>query len=66
MPNLIIHSRGDEISPIGQGEKIFEMASEPKAFVELDGSHNEAIYASRDKYARELERFLDQHFPPKK
>jgi len=62
MPKLIIHSRNDEIAPIEQGKKIFELASKPKAFVELGGSHNEAIYISREDYMRGLEQYLDQYF----
>lgn len=37
-PTLIIHSRGDEITPFSHGQRLFEMAPEPKRFFELTGT----------------------------
>ena len=41
MPLLIIHGDADTIIPIRFGEKLFELAAEPKQFVRLNGAgHN--------------------------
>jgi len=57
-PKLIIHSRDDEIIPYKLGKKLFQVAASPKQFLELTGSHNEAMFTDRDKFASELKKFL--------
>jgi uncharacterized protein len=57
-PVLVIHSKDDEIVPFSQGKKLFEAANEPKMFVEIRGSHNDAFFASQDKYIGGLKEFL--------
>ena len=59
-PLLIIHSRGDEIIPFEQGERLFRRASEPKQFLELRGRHNDGFYVSRDEYLAALGAFLER------
>jgi fermentation-respiration switch protein FrsA (DUF1100 family) len=58
-PLLIIHSRGDEIIPFEQGERLFQLAGEPKQFLELRGRHNDGFYVSRDEYIQVMDAFLD-------
>ena len=58
-PLLIIHSRGDEIIPFEQGERLFQQASEPKQFLELRGRHNDGFYVSRDEYLVAIGAFLE-------
>lgn len=38
-PLLVMHGRFDGVVPVGQGEKIFELASEPKRLILFDGGH---------------------------
>ena len=57
-PVLIVHSRDDEIIPFGQGRKLFELASEPKHFLELRGGHNDGFLVSRRHYLDGLDNFL--------
>lgn len=42
-PVLFLHSAGDEIVPIEQGQRLFAAANEPKRFVTVHGGH---VYAS--------------------
>ena len=58
-PLLIIHSRGDEIIPFEQGERLFQQASEPKQFLELRGRHNDGFYVSKDEYLMAMGVFLE-------
>lgn len=58
-PLLVIHSRDDTIIPFHHGEKLFELAPEPKTFFELTGDHNEGFWMSGDTYTNALEKFLD-------
>ena len=58
-PLLIIHSRGDEIIPFEQGERLFQRASEPKQFLELRGRHNDGFYVSRKAYVQTMRAFLE-------
>lgn len=61
VPTLIVHSADDEIVPFAHGRKLFSVASEPKAFVELQGGHNDGFLVSRARYTEALGEFLDVH-----
>ena len=63
-PVLLVHSRGDEIVPYDQGERLFARANEPKQFLELSGGHNDGNHVSHDIYMQTLQRFLDGILPP--
>jgi len=58
-PVLFIHSRQDEIIPFSHGQKLFEVAKEPKQFLEIQGSHNEGFYISDQIYKKGILKFLD-------
>jgi fermentation-respiration switch protein FrsA (DUF1100 family) len=57
-PVLIVHGRDDEIIPFDQGRKLFELASEPKHFLELRGGHNNGFLVSGRRYLNGLNNFL--------
>jgi fermentation-respiration switch protein FrsA (DUF1100 family) len=63
VPTLVVHSADDEIVPFAHGRKLFSLASEPKAFVELQGGHNDGFFVSRVRYTEALGEFLDVHVP---
>ncbi len=62
-PTLVVHSADDEIVPFAHGRKLFSVASEPKAFVILQGGHNDGFFVSRARYTEALGEFLDVHVP---
>jgi fermentation-respiration switch protein FrsA (DUF1100 family) len=62
-PVLVIHSRNDEIIPFAHGRRLFEKASPPKQFIELEGGHNEGFIFSKDEWVRQLGGFLQQALP---
>lgn len=57
-PVLIVHSRDDEMIPFDHGQRLYAAAGEPKAFLELWGTHNEGFLASGAHYREGLEHFL--------
>lgn len=57
-PVLVLHSPEDEIIPFHQGEKVFESANEPKAFVEMRGDHNYGFILSQPEYEKALGAFI--------
>jgi fermentation-respiration switch protein FrsA (DUF1100 family) len=57
-PVLVIHSRDDEIIPYEHGNKLFEAAKEPKAFLEISGGHNEGFVLDEKRYREGIERFV--------
>ncbi len=59
-PKLFLHAVDDEIVPIEHGRKLFEAASEPKAFVELLGGHNTAHTADSARFYGSITAFLQQ------
>ena len=60
-PVLIVHARDDEIIPFAMGQKLFDAASEPKAFLAIDGDHNTAFFYDRDRYVAGLREFFREH-----
>jgi len=59
-PVLIVHSRNDEMISIEHGRKLFKAAKEPKKFLEIKGTHNEAIMEARKKYTEGLNSFMSK------
>ncbi len=64
-PVLIVHSRDDEIMPFSHGRRLFEMASEPKKFLEISGTHNEGFITSGKDYEKGLNAFILEHIEPR-
>jgi hypothetical protein len=62
-PILVIHSPDDEIIPYAQGCLLFEHAREPRAFLEIRGSHNTGFLDSGDVYLKGINDFLSRHLP---
>jgi len=60
-PVLIVHSRDDEIMPFSQGQRLFEMAKEPKKFLEITGTHNEGFITSGKHYEEGLNAFISDY-----
>ena len=60
-PVLIIHSREDEIMPFSHGRQLFEIAGEPKRFLEISGTHNEGFITSGRYYEEGLNAFILEH-----
>jgi fermentation-respiration switch protein FrsA (DUF1100 family) len=61
-PVLVIHSRDDEMIPYKCGEQLFEIAKEPKKFLEITGSHNEGFINSGRTYEEGLDMFISEYF----
>ena len=61
---LFIHSKNDEIIPFSMGEKNYELASEPKQFLTIYGSHNEGFIQSIDIYSERLLKFVNEVLSP--
>ena len=57
-PKLFLHARADEAIPFDLGRKLYERATEPKAFVELSGGHNDAYVVDSAAYFGALAAFL--------
>lgn len=59
-PKLFIHSRGDEVVPFHHGEKLFELAAEPKEFFQIQGSHNDGFLLTANEYATRIKAFVEK------
>jgi len=60
-PVLIVHSRNDEIMPFSHGLRLFEIAREPKEFLEITGTHNEGFVTSGKHYEEGLNAFISEY-----
>lgn len=63
-PVLIVHSRDDEIMPFSHGQRLFEMAKEPKTFLQITGTHNEGFITSGKRYEQGLNAFISEYLEP--
>ncbi len=57
-PVLVVHSRDDEIIPFVMGQSLYDVAPEPKQFLELRGDHNGGFLMNESRYRVELDKFL--------
>lgn len=57
-PVLVLHSPDDEIMPFHLGEKVFQLAHQPKHFVPMKGDHNYGFIRSQPGYEQELAKWL--------
>lgn len=62
-PVLVLHSRADEIMPFALGQAVYDVANEPKAFIELQGDHNNGFLLSQPGYERTLADFIAGRLP---
>ena len=58
MPLLIVHSKDDEIIPYHHGRALYELAVEPKSFLDILGGHNEGFLITGPAYEQGLQAFL--------
>lgn len=58
IPKLFIHSRNDEIVPYKLGEKLYDMALQPKEFLQIRGGHNSCFFESQDLLKEKVAGFL--------
>lgn len=58
IPKLFIHSREDEIVPFQLGQRLYQRAPDPKEFLEVKGTHNDASILDREKFTEGIRKFL--------
>ena len=58
-PVLISHSKDDEVVPYSHGKKLFDLAKEPKNFMEMIGGHNDGFLFMGKAYWKKWKDFLD-------
>jgi fermentation-respiration switch protein FrsA (DUF1100 family) len=60
MPVLVIHGRGDELIAFWHGQRLYDLAAEPKQHLWVDGSgHNDLSYVAGQRYWAALRTFAD-------
>lgn len=62
-PTLYIHSPEDDIIPYSHGQRLYELATAPKQFLEIHGKHNDGFVISGPIYLKGWEDFLDPLLP---
>lgn len=60
-PLLFLHSPQDRTVPFNQGKTLFDLAREPKMFVELSGSHIGLLNSEQPEALEAIQRFIKQH-----
>ena len=59
-PVLVTHSRDDWLIAFAHGQRLYEAAGQPKAFIELQGGHGSAFSADAAAYEAGVEAFLTE------
>jgi len=59
-PLLVVHSPEDSIIPYDHGQKLFELAKEPKTFLTIHGDHNDGFWQTGEPYLAGMRSFLDR------
>lgn len=62
VPIMIVHSADDTLIPIRHARRLFELANQPKTFLQISGDHNDGYITSTAEYARGLHDFLSPLF----
>ena len=65
-PVLFIHSKEDEIIPYSLGRENYTSASEPKEFLEIQGSHNDGFMLSKNIYMEGIANFIEKYITAKR
>ncbi|MDX1671931.1 MAG: alpha/beta fold hydrolase [Balneolaceae bacterium] len=60
IPILIAHSREDELIPFEHGKALYEMAQEPKYFLEMQGGHANGYAETGAEYLQALRDFAQR------
>ena len=60
-PVFIAHSPQDEIIPFRHGQRLLQVATEPKQFLSLDGTHNTGFIFMQPVWKKALGAFMDDH-----
>jgi len=63
-PVLVTHSPEDQLIPYKMGRTLFDLAPEPKQFIDLTGDHNELDYFENEKYINGLQLFFNNRTSP--
>ena len=63
-PVLILHSRRDEVIPFHHSERLFEIANEPKRFVEIEATHNDSPLEKGEALREAIGDFIAGRWPP--
>jgi fermentation-respiration switch protein FrsA (DUF1100 family) len=58
VPKLFLHAVRDEVIPLAHGRRVYQKATEPKRFVELQGGHGDAFEADSTRYFGAVADFL--------
>jgi fermentation-respiration switch protein FrsA (DUF1100 family) len=66
VPKVFAHSSGDDLIPYEMGRKLYDLAAEPKEFVELTGGHNDAGWDVTPEFWSAIEGLADRVFGPRK
>lgn len=63
VPLLLLHGNKDKVVPLSHSQQLYQLASEPKELVVIDGgSHNDAMTAVHDgQYQRLMCEFIDKY-----
>ena len=57
-PKLIIHGRNDEVIPFHHGEKLYQLAAEPKKWLEIPGTHNTGPLDLGEEFLETIRQFV--------
>ena len=64
-PLLVAHSKEDQLVPYHHGKELYEIASQPKTFLEVIGDHGSSHVVTGEDYISAIENFVNSVVSPK-
>jgi len=61
MPKLFIHSQDDETVPFKLGKKLYELAPQPKEFLQMRGGHNDSHAIDQPSFIDGISQFIAKY-----
>lgn len=62
-PKLIVHGHADTIVPFHHGQRLYQLALEPKTFVKVDRDHNASPLELGDEFKQTVKTFVTEAVP---
>lgn len=62
-PKLVVHSRSDTVVGFDHGQRLFQVAGEPKQFLEIYGGHNTSPLELGADFKKAVKEFIDAAIP---
>ena len=62
-PKLIVHGHADTVIPFHHGQRLYQLALEPKTFLRVERGHNDSPLELGDEFKMTVQKFVSEAVP---